>query len=669
MKAKATIPGTVKLNTSFINSESATAIALAGIILFALAFTVYAVIQVEYVPEWKTDAEYAHMNEVWGDMGEVKSNVDSLIILMGSDNSTAEAGISISVPLIMGGGELPVVGSLKSSGTLAVNEIPHTVEIKIMIDDPNDTISPYNPTYECGTVTFHSNNRYYVDQLFWYENGALIFEQDDHFLMKYQPSFINFNRNAENESDIYINPVEILGSPNSISGNIWGSLKLSANGYEPELNLPTHENFSINISTKYPLAWVNYLDLTARNAGLSLNENYTLSSTEESVNFTYLAGNRTLNIHLRNATIKAEIVVGGEGNTAWEYDEEFLVYPVADFTFNVSEGYAPLTVNFTDYSQNAINLSWNFGDGNTSTEENPLHTFVNLGTYTVSLTASNENGTDTETATITVLEIPVTYPLANFTANVTNGPVPLTVQFNDTSIGNPTFWLWDFGDLGDGNTSNISNPIHTYNTAGNYTVNLTVENINGTDSEVKSNYIYAGVLLIGDWYTYNNVSVNLNSTIDVEALQDCNTSSINESYFEPGGEGVEELEGYVPVDAAMEDTYRQENTTITFDFVNFSKLDNNVSNVSILIVYLYDIDQDSGAMPPILLTLYNSVFDLSLVVSPKIDDNVWYVFKTTVQVPEDAPENLTSNLILDINGAKEGTLLIDYMGVYLIGEG
>ena len=78
--------------------------------------------------------------------------------------------------------------------------------------------------------------------------------------------------------------------------------------------------------------------------------------------------------------------------------------PVANFTTNVSEGYAPLSVQFTNLSENAVSFNWDFGDGGTSTEQNPVYTYFVAGNYTVNLTVSNENGTDTELATINVSE-------------------------------------------------------------------------------------------------------------------------------------------------------------------------------------------------------------------------------------------------------------------------
>jgi PKD repeat protein len=81
---------------------------------------------------------------------------------------------------------------------------------------------------------------------------------------------------------------------------------------------------------------------------------------------------------------------------------DIIVLPVANFTTNVSEGYVPLTVQFNDNSENAISFNWDFGDGATSTEKDPIHTYSTAGIYTVNLTASNENGTDSKTAKINV---------------------------------------------------------------------------------------------------------------------------------------------------------------------------------------------------------------------------------------------------------------------------
>ncbi len=157
--------------------------------------------------------------------------------------------------------------------------------------------------------------------------------------------------------------------------------------------------------------------------------------------------------------------------------------PVADFNANPTSGYAPLSVHFTDSSQNATEWDWDFGDEATSTAKNPEHTYTEAGNYVVNLTVSNGNGTDLKTLEIIVAEASSedkVLPVANFNANPTSGPAPLSVRFTDSSQ-NATGWNWNFGD---GNTSIAKNPINTYSKAGNYTVNLTVSNENGTKSKI-----------------------------------------------------------------------------------------------------------------------------------------------------------------------------------------
>ena len=157
----------------------------------------------------------------------------------------------------------------------------------------------------------------------------------------------------------------------------------------------------------------------------------------------------------------------------------------AAFTASPTSGLAPLAVTFTDASTGGPTAwLWNFGDGGTSTGQNPVHTYSSAGIYTVTLTASNADGEDTETKTnlITVL----TPPMAAFTANITEGDAPLAVQFTDQSTGTVTAWAWDFGD---GSTSTVQNPIHIYESPGNYSVTLTASNAFGTSTLTKPDYI------------------------------------------------------------------------------------------------------------------------------------------------------------------------------------
>lgn len=152
------------------------------------------------------------------------------------------------------------------------------------------------------------------------------------------------------------------------------------------------------------------------------------------------------------------------------------VVPAVVASFSANSTAVPVngTVAFTDDSTGSPTAwSWSFGDGNTSTVQEPTHTYSHAGTYSVSLTASNDYSSHTTTRTdyITVYDS-VT---ADFTANQTEGLVPLAVQFTNASTGNPTSFSWDFDSDGT-EDSNEQDPVHTYAAAGNYSVTLTARN-------------------------------------------------------------------------------------------------------------------------------------------------------------------------------------------------
>lgn len=149
------------------------------------------------------------------------------------------------------------------------------------------------------------------------------------------------------------------------------------------------------------------------------------------------------------------------------------VTPTSNFTYTPSIGSAPLTVAFTDQSMGSpTSWLWDFGDGTTSSVQNPTHVFIDPGTYTLTLTATNYAGSHSVSQTVTVTPA-ATAVTSTFTVDQSAGTAPLTVVFTDTSTGSPTVWLWDFGD---GTTSTAPNPIHTFNTVGTYTVTLTAQN-------------------------------------------------------------------------------------------------------------------------------------------------------------------------------------------------
>jgi len=236
--------------------------------------------------------------------------------------------------------------------------------------------------------------------------------------------------------------------------------------------------------------------------------------------------------------------------------------PVAAFETDVISGCDELIVHFTDLStNNPIAWEWSFGDGGTSDAQNPVHTYTEPGSYTVTLLVENATESDTEMidnfitigesptlemsmTQVTVLgndgtasviatggSTPYSYewsvvgstsiiegltageycvtvteygngcesvdcimvteegaalPIADFVADDTDACQTLTVHFTDLTVNDPIAWEWNFGDGGE---SDEQNPVHTYSTPGIYTVSLTATNTEGSDEEVKIDYI------------------------------------------------------------------------------------------------------------------------------------------------------------------------------------
>lgn len=195
----------------------------------------------------------------------------------------------------------------------------------------------------------------------------------------------------------------------------------------------------------------------------------------------------------------------GRGSESEPYVDAYLGFdnlrfsspPLADFSGYPREGCSPLTVSFSNLSIGASSWSWDFGDGTTSTEQNPYHTYNDPGTYTVSLTAENQDYSDTKVEESYITVYSCGAPVAEFSGQPRNGCSPLRVCFANLSQ-NATSWEWQFGD---GTTSTEQNPCHTYRSPGTYTVVLTAWNdaqyhetgpaASLSDTETKSGYIVA----------------------------------------------------------------------------------------------------------------------------------------------------------------------------------
>jgi PKD repeat protein len=190
----------------------------------------------------------------------------------------------------------------------------------------------------------------------------------------------------------------------------------------------------------------------------------------------------------------------------------------SDFAFNTFAN-LPLTVQFTDLSTGIMTeWLWDFGDGNTSAFQNPLHVFADTGIYQVSLSIQNSDSLIYCTHSITKqVEVYVSTPEchANFVALPDSGVnKPNLFHFYDQSAGEPDAWLWDFGD---GSSSTLQNPEHKFDDFGDYQVSLTITTLNPwgdgcTDTKIlqfssPDYYHFGGMVYAGD-YPINNPAHN-----------------------------------------------------------------------------------------------------------------------------------------------------------------
>lgn len=175
-----------------------------------------------------------------------------------------------------------------------------------------------------------------------------------------------------------------------------------------------------------------------------------------------------------------------------EQNQVIIINPAPTVNFEFESACENSPVQFNDMTQiggtGIINgWLWNFGDdisnfNNTSTLQNPLHTYATAGSYQITLTVSTTNGcSSTLVKTITISAS----PFIDF--NFDSHCVSSEIQFNPTAgVNIPSIanWFWSFGD---GINSGLSNPVHIYNTPGTYTVTLTITNNSGCHNTISHN--------------------------------------------------------------------------------------------------------------------------------------------------------------------------------------
>ncbi|MEO7082278.1 MAG: PKD domain-containing protein, partial [Flavobacteriales bacterium] len=187
-------------------------------------------------------------------------------------------------------------------------------------------------------------------------------------------------------------------------------------------------------------------------------------STDADITTTYdTAGTYTATLYGDNGcsfdTVSVQIVV--------------LDSPPADFDITPGLFCVGTPIQFTNNTPSPAGLTWDLGDGNTSSLSAPVHSYADPGSYNVTLSVVSTMNACPAVLTQTVNVL--TTPVATFAPDPASGCIPLVVQFTNGSTS-ADFHQWNFDD---GNTTSAPNPTHTFTAAGTYNVQLIAENLNG----------------------------------------------------------------------------------------------------------------------------------------------------------------------------------------------
>jgi PKD repeat protein len=353
------------------------------------------------------------------------------------------------------GKDITYTVTLTATNACGVNSVTSTVFVKakpIAVFSPSKTVGCSPMTVTFSNTSPGETNTYYYD----FGDGTLLTKTDKSAV---QHTFIT---GAVTDFVVKMRAVNECGTDESSY-----TIRVSPNTVLPELVVNANERegcapFKVNFYNNSKGA--NSFKYTFGDGSTVLT-----TSAPEVVAHTFTTpGTYTITLLASN----------GCSDTTTTETITVLPQPLAAFTADITLGCPGLPVQFRNTTTDGVAYLWDFGDGTTSTEFEPKHTFTGAQEYyTVSLTATNNLGC-TYTATRNQYIHIVPPPVAKFNVNPsTLISIPnYTFRFEDETTNNPTIWLWDFGD---GTTSALQNPSHTYPDTGSYVVNLRVTNQQG----------------------------------------------------------------------------------------------------------------------------------------------------------------------------------------------
>jgi len=258
----------------FKDSNEAVTGVFVAVLFIGLIFAVIATIQTVYVPKWMEQKEAEHMDSVANQFAQLKSVIDT--------QSLSKQRIPISTSITLGSNELPFLTSSKSYGS-----------VDIMINDYNIEITNATEifSYPISTIKYSSENAYYLDQSYIYENGALILSQTHGSAMSINPSFF-IDKDIDVDALFYIVKISGIGEKTSVSG--YGTCPVKTI-FSESSNKTIPDVQTINIKSNYQNVWKIYLENTLEKSGLTYTVDFYITSDENGVTVDFT---RSLNVNL-----------------------------------------------------------------------------------------------------------------------------------------------------------------------------------------------------------------------------------------------------------------------------------------------------------------------------------------------------------------------------------
>lgn len=202
-----------------------------------------------------------------------------------------------------------------------------------------------------------------------------------------------------------------------------------------------------------------------------------------------------------------------------------------DFTADRTEGNSPLNVQFTDISvMEGVSWEWTSNDVVFATEQNPKNVFTTPGKYTIKMTVTDANGVSNKAVKESYINV-LSSPVADFSFAPQAAGAGENIQFTDQSTGNPTSWMWEFGDNA---TSSLQSPTHAYAQPGTYTVTLSVSNAFGVGAPVSKSVTVVNDKPVADFTAEPMESSFYPATV---TFTDLSTGKISSWYWEFVREG------------------------------------------------------------------------------------------------------------------------------------